>query len=165
MSTIVIRPRVTLLSNYTAKYTFQAPVSEASDLASRSPTGAPASLAGPGMPPPPAAGASSICANFHTGQQAVTLSYNRVVTPGRVTVGTELQFNPFSLDAQVLVGAEFQLLRSKMNLVADGEGRIQSVLETRLGRGPQAPRLSFSADMDHAKSQMKFGYGISMDSS
>ena len=154
-----------LISNYTAKYKFMAPVSEATDLASRSPSAAGPSIAGPGMPPPPTAGSSSVCLNYHTGQQALTVSYQRVVTPNRVTVGAELQCNPFSLDSQVTVGAEFQLLRSKINLVADGEGRIQSVLETKLGRGPQSPRLSFAADMDHAKSQMKFGYGISVDSS
>ena len=103
--------------------------------------------------------------NWNGGQQALTASYQRVVTPNRVTVGTELQCNPFSLDSQVSVAGEFQLLRSKINLAVDGEGRIQSLLETKLGRGPQVPRLSFSADMDHAKSQMKFGFGLSVDSS
>lgn len=154
-----------LLSNYTAKYTFQAPVSEATDLASRSPQATGPSIAGPSGPPPPKAGASSICLNYHTGQQALTASYQRVVTPNRVTVGAELQCNPFSLDSQVTVGAEFQLLRTKLNIVADGDFKIQSLLETKLGRGPQAPRLTFSADMDHMKSQMKFGYGLTVDSS
>ena len=154
-----------LLSNYTAKYTFQAPISEATDLANRAPTGSGPSIAGPGMPAPPAAGSSMVILNWNGGQQALSTSYQRVVTPDRVTVGAELQCNPFSLDSQVSVAAEFQLLRSKFNLAIDGEGRIQSVLETKLGRGPQVPRLSFSADMDHAKSQMKFGFGLSVDSS
>jgi hypothetical protein len=155
-----------LISNYTAKYTFQAPISEATDLVSRAPAASSGpSLAGPGGPPPPTAGASSLCLNYHSGQQALTMGYQRVVTPNRVTVGAELQCNPFSLDSQVQVGAEFQLLRSKINLVADGEGRIQSLLETKLGRAPQSPRLLFSADIDHAKSTMKFGYGITVDSS
>ena len=155
-----------LMSNYTAKYSFQAPVSEATDLASRAPvTASGPSLAGPGAPPPPAAGASSVCLNYNGGQQALTIGYQRVVTPNRVTVAAELQCNPFSLDSAVQVGAEFQLLRSKINLAADGEGRIQSLLETKLGRTPQSPRLQFSADVDHAKSTMKFGYGITVDSS
>ena len=151
------------LSSYGFKYSFQAPISEATDLANRSPTGA--SPAHPGMPPPSPAGASSICLQYNTGQQALTASYQRVVTPNRVTVGAELQCSPFTLDSQVVVAAEFQLLRSKINLAADGEGRIQGLLETKLGRGPQVPRLTFSADLDHFKSQMKFGYGISIDSS
>lgn len=155
-----------LLSNYTAKYSFQAPLSEEADIASKSPSqGSGPSIAGPGGPAGPMAGASSICLNYHTGQQALTASYQRVVTPNRVTVGAELQCNPFSLDSHVVVGAEFQLLRSKLNMVIDGDGKIQSLLETKLGRGPQAPRLTFSADMDHMKSQLKFGYGLTVDSS
>jgi mitochondrial import receptor subunit TOM40 len=151
-----------LLSNYTAKYTFQAPHTDASDLVG---TKATPPAGPPGAPSPPKAGASTICLNYHSGQQALTVGYQRVVTPQRVTVGAELQCSPFTLDSQILVGAEFQLLRSKLNVVADGEGRLQSLLETRLGRAPNAPRLTFSADMDHAKSQMKFGYGLTVDSS
>ena len=154
-----------MLSSYTAKYSFQAPISEATDLASRSPAASGPSLAGPGGPAPPAAGSSSICVQYNSGQQTLTAGYQRVVTPNRVTVGAELQCSPFTLDSQVMVGAEFQLHRSKINLVADGEGRIQAMLEAKLGRGPQVPRLTFSADMDQLKSQMKFGYGITIDSS
>lgn len=154
-----------MLSSYSAKYSFQAPISEATDSASHSPTATGPSLAGPGAPAPTPAGASSVCLQYNSGQQALTVGYQRVVTPNRVTVGAELQCSPFTLDSQVLVGAEFQLHRSKINLAADGEGRIQGLLETKLGRGPQVPRLTFSADVDHFKSQMKFGYGISIDSS
>jgi mitochondrial import receptor subunit TOM40 len=151
-----------LLSNYTAKYTFRAPHTDASDLVATkaSPPAGP-----PGAPSPPKSGASTICLNYHSGQQALTVGYQRVVTPQRVTVGAELQCSPFTLDSQILVGAEFQLLRSKLNVAVDGEGRLQSLLEARLGRAPNAPRLTFSADMDHAKSQMKFGYGLTVDSS
>jgi len=105
---------------------------------------------------------STTTANYNSGQGMLSLNYARVVTPGRVTLGAELQCSPFSLESQVLLGAEFNLTRSKINLCVDGAGRMQSVLETKLGMVPGSPALNFSAEVDHGKDVMRFGYGLNI---
>ena len=85
-----------------------------------------------------------------------------VVNPDRVTLGAELQCSPTSLESQVLVGAEFNLTRSKVNVCVDGTGRVQSVLEAKLGMAPGSPSLSFAAEVDHGKDTMRFGYGLNI---
>lgn len=106
---------------------------------------------------------STFIANYNTGQQALTLNYKRVVTTNRVVLGAELQCSPFSLESQVLVGAEFKFARSKMQVCVDGSGKIQSTLETKLGVGQGTPTLNFSADVDHLNDQLRFGYGINIE--
>jgi mitochondrial import receptor subunit TOM40 len=64
----------------------------------------------------------------------------------------------------VSLGAEFSLTRSKMNLCVDGTGRIQSVLEAKLGREQGSPALNFAAELDHGKNVMRFGYGLNIGS-
>lgn len=132
-----------LLSNYTLKYSMPAMNSETETKSMDTP--------------------SMIVANYNAGQAMLTLNYKRVVTPNRVTLGAELQCSPATLDSQVAVGAEFKLTRSKMAVVIDGSGKIQSTLETKLGMG-QGPTLNFSAEVDHAKEMMRFGYGLTIDS-
>jgi len=105
---------------------------------------------------------SSVTANYNSGQGLLSMNYARVVTPGRVTLGAELQCSPMSLESQVLLGAEFNLTRSKVNLCVDGTGRMQSVLEAKLGMAPGSPTLNFSAEVDHGKEVMKFGYGLNI---
>jgi mitochondrial import receptor subunit TOM40 len=133
-----------LLSNYTLKYSMPAMNSETETKSMDTP--------------------SLIVANYNSAQGGtLTLNYKRVVTPNRVSLGAELQCSPVTLDSQVAVGAEFKLTRSKMAVVVDGSGKIQSTLETKLGMG-QGPTLNFSAEVDHAKDMMRFGYGLTIDS-
>jgi mitochondrial import receptor subunit TOM40 len=66
------------------------------------------------------------------------------------------------VDCTVALGTEFQLTRSKMNVSVDGTGRVKSTLETKLGMAMGSPSVSFSADIDHGKDIMKFGYGLSL---
>lgn len=94
----------------------------------------------------------------------MTVNYKRCVTPNRLTLGAELQFSPFSLESQLLMGAEYKWQRSKMNLCVDGAGRIQSILEAKYGMAPGSPSLLLAAEMDHANDTMKFGYGINIES-
>mmetsp|Transcript_15234 Transcript_15234/g.24573 ORF Transcript_15234/g.24573 Transcript_15234/m.24573 type:complete len:96 (+) Transcript_15234:3-290(+) len=94
----------------------------------------------------------------------LSLNYKRAVTPSRVNMVASLECSPVTLESQVTVGAEFNLTRSKMNLCVDGSGRIQSVLEAKLGREQGSPALNFAAELDHGKSLMRFGYGLNIGS-
>ena len=49
-----------------------------------------------------------------------------------------------------------------MSLAIDGTGRIQSIVEAKLGMTPGSPTFSLSADVDHSKDIMKFGYGLNV---
>ena len=115
----------------------------------------------PGMPPPEAPH-STIIGSF-SGSQGLTLNYKRVVTPGRVSMGAELQANPMTLESAVVLGAEFQFSRSKFQVAVDGNMKMQSVLEAKLGKEPGQPKLTLTADLDHLNDEMRFGYGLSID--
>ena len=104
----------------------------------------------------------SVAAQYNTAQQMLSINYKRVVTPRRVTLAAQLECSPMSLESQVLFGAEFQLTRSKIGIAVDGEGKIQSVVEAKLGMAPGSPTLNFSAEVDHLKDQMRFGYGLNI---
>lgn len=108
---------------------------------------------------------SSTCmiANYSPAQGQLGLLYKRVVTPHRVTLGAELTCFPMvSPESTVSFGAEFQLLRSKMNVTVDGSGKVCSVLEAKLGTMHGSPSLNFSGELDYVKDSMKFGYGITI---
>ena len=49
-----------------------------------------------------------------------------------------------------------------MNLCVNRTGRIQSVLEVKLGREPGSLTLNFAAELDHGKSLVRFGYGLNI---
>ncbi|CAB9504222.1 import receptor subunit TOM40 [Seminavis robusta] len=145
-----------LMSNYTLRYTLPAKTGE-EDL--------PSSIlpeASTAISTPPA-GSSTFWASYNSMAGQASLSYKRVVTPDRVTLGAGLDFSPMSLESQVLLGAEFKLTRSKLNFCVDGSGHIQSTLETKLGMVQGAPTLCFSADVDHMKDEMRFGYGLNFE--
>ena len=148
-----------LMSNYTLKYTLPAKTGE-EDIPSAAAT---PKNDGPASPTQENGGSSTLWASFNTMSSQATLSYRRVVTPNRVTLGASLDFSPFTLDSHVLVGAEFKLNRSKLNFCVDGTLHMQSTLETKLGMGQGSPSLSFSADVDHLKEDMKFGYGLNFE--
>jgi mitochondrial import receptor subunit TOM40 len=118
----------------------------------------------PGSPPSDEAGQSMLCVHYNTGQMVASVNYKRCITPNRLLLGAELQFNPMTLDSQVLIGAEYKWQRSKLNLCIDGAGRIQSLLEAKYGISPGSPSLLLSAEMDHYSDIMKFGYGITIES-
>jgi len=162
---IYVGANQSLISNYTLKLSFPAKTGEEGIPIPTSPKlEHEAEQQGPpGMPQPESAGSSSFCINVNPSQAACQINYKRVVTPQRVTLGAELQFNPLSLESQMLAGAEFKLQRSKMNVCIDGGLRIQTLLEAKLGIAPGSPSLSFSAEMNHPEDQMRFGYGITID--
>ena len=146
-----------LLSNYTIKYTAQAKsaVDEEEDVLGLGGGSGSGSTGNSDC-------LSTIIGNYNSAQGMLSLNYQRVVNPGRVTLGAELQCSPASLESQVLVGGEFNLTRSKVNICIDGSGRVQSVLEAKLGMAPGSPSLSFSAEVDHGKETMRFGYGLNI---
>lgn len=117
----------------------------------------------PGMPPPDTAGDSMLLVNYNTAMGAATINYKQTVAPNRLTLGAELQFSPLSLESQLVMAAEFKWQRSKLNVCIDGGGRMQSVLEAKLGMSPGVPTLLLSADVDHYNDAMKFGYGINIE--
>ncbi|KAL7530162.1 hypothetical protein ACHAXR_003341 [Thalassiosira sp. AJA248-18] len=145
------------MSSYTAKYLFPNVNNGDGDDKDGS-----AAAAAPGAPPGEAP--SYLAATYNAGQGMLSLNYKRAVTPSRVNIGASLECSPMTLESQVLVGAEFNLTRSKMNVCVDGTGRIQSVLEAKLGREPGSPALNFAAELDHGKNVMKFGYGLNIGS-
>jgi len=155
-----------LLSNYSLKYTMpvSSPTDDEDDADDSIAAAAKNQEAAPGSVDT-AAGAptATMVANYNSAQGLLALNYKRDVTPNRVTLGAELQCSPMTLESQVLVGAEFKLTRSKMSLCVDGTGKVQSCLETKLGMQPGSPTLNFSAELDHGKDSMKFGYGINID--
>lgn len=146
------------MSSYTAKYLFPNVNNGDGD----DKDGSAAAAAAPGAPPGEAP--SYLAATYNAGQGMLSLNYKRAVTPSRVNIGASLECSPMTLESQVLVGAEFNLTRSKMNVCVDGTGRIQSVLEAKLGREPGSPALNFAAELDHGKNVMKFGYGLNIGS-
>lgn len=137
-----------LLANYTLKFTVPAPVAKEEEMVT---TAADKD-----------ATTSTMCCNYNAGQGMLTLNYKRVVTPSRVTLGAELSCSPMSLESQVLLGAEFKLTRSKVAICIDGDGRIQSNVEAKLGMGG-APTIQFSGELDHLKNVMRFGYGLNVE--
>jgi mitochondrial import receptor subunit TOM40 len=149
-----------LLSSYTIKYSMPAKTGDEDTLDSKLGTASRSSselLSGGG-------GSSTICVNYSSGQQMCTMNYKRVVTPGRVTVGAELAFNPYNLKSEVLLGAEFKLQRSKYSVCVDPAAvRLQSVLEAKLGMAQGSPTLQFTADVAPLTDEMRFGYGITID--
>lgn len=138
-----------MISSYTAKYSFDNGNDEATDSA-------------PAPGPPEAS--SYLAATYNAGQGMLSFNYKRAVTAQRVNIGASLECSPMTLESQVMIGAEFNLTRSKMNICVDGSGRIQSVLETKLGREQGSPALNFAAELDHGKNVMKFGYGLNIGS-
>lgn len=149
-----------MISSYMAKFSLPAP-SPASPAPLLPPSGG-----GGAASPPPEPALSTVVAHFAPGSPSglpLTLNYKRVVTPGRVTLGAELACDPATLASNVVLGAEFRFSRSKLQVAVDGTARVQSVLETKLGKEPGQPSLNFSAELDHLKDEMKFGYGLSID--
>lgn len=144
-----------MMSSYTAKLSFPN-VNDGGELEGDGIAAAAAAAGPPGEAP------SYLAATYNAGQGMLSLNYKRSITPSRVSVGASLECSPMTLESQVLVGAEFNLARSKMNLCVDGSGRIQSLLEAKLGRGHGSPALNFAAELDHGKGVMKFGYGLNI---
>lgn len=152
-----------LLSSYTARYLFDARVDGQIDGRIGDDDSSENVGETPGELKKDLPGASALCVNFNTGQAALTMNYRRCVTPGRVTLAAELQCNPFSLESQILLGAKFKLQRSQLSFCLDGTGRIQSVVEARLGMAPGSPMIKFSADGNHFTDEMRFGFGIDIN--
>lgn len=132
-----------MLSSYTCKYECDAPAAEDA-------------LKTSGEKP-----SSWFCAQLNPAQGMLNLGYKRVVTPNRVTLGADLSMTP-DLQSTVTLGAEFNLSRSRFACAVDGEGKIQSNLETALGMAPGSPKLNFSAEVDYQKDSMVFGYGLNI---
>jgi len=153
-----------LVSNYTARYSMSAKTGDEDIDNPTEAASTPSPPTPPGMPQPEKGGSSTLIGNFNAGQQAVSLNYKRVVTPHRVSLGSELQYSLAEGKSQVLLGAEFKFNRSKLQCCVDGGGRVQSVLEAKLGLQQGAPTISFAADVDHAKDDMKFGFGLTLES-
>lgn len=145
-----------MMSSYTAKLLFP----DANDAEGGGGEAATAA----GQNPAAAEAPAYLAATYNAGQGMLSLAYKRSVTPGRVNVVAQLECSPVTLQSEVAVGAEFNLTRSKMNLCVDGTGRIQSVLEAKLGREPGSPALNFAAELDHGKNLMRFGYGLNIGS-
>ena len=144
-----------MMNNYLLKYAFNASGEGRKDDAQKD------AIAAAAAPP-----SSAVCIQFAPSGPSpmpLTLNYRRTVTPKRVTLGAELSCDPVSLQSNLVLGAEFKFNRSKLHVVVDGNARMQSSFETSLGKEPGQPKLSLSAELDHLKDEMKFGYGLAID--
>jgi len=164
-----------LLSNYTIRYEMKAPsgVEDEEDktyndnMKNAQQTDSIAAAAAAAGGPPGSSKLSNLPSSWFLGQLnpsqgMLNLHYKRVVTPDRVTLGAELNCSPLQLESQAVFGAEFQLTRSKVSLAVDGGGRLQTIVETKLGMSPGSPTFNLSADVDHVKNVMRFGYGLNV---
>jgi mitochondrial import receptor subunit TOM40 len=149
-----------MISSYMLKFNIPAQGDPVDDrLVAKRPPGMP----GPPGPDPPS---STFLMQLSPGSPSglpLTMNYKRVVTPSRVTLGAELACDPLTLASNVVLGAEFKFSRSKLQVAVDGSAKVQSVLETKLGKEPGMPSLNLCAEVDHLKDEMKFGYGLSID--
>lgn len=146
-----------LMSSYTMKYEMEAKSGLDDNDSSVDDISKAAAAAGPISSKP----SSFFLGQINPAQGMLNLHYKRVVTPDRVTLGAELSCTP-DLQSTLVLGAEFQLTRSKVAMALHGTGRLQSVLETKLGMAPSSPTLSLNADVNHAEDSMKFGYGLNI---
>ncbi len=155
-----------LMNSYTIKYEMPAMSgidTDEEDSGSDAISKAAGSAGGDAAEPLSSKPSSWFLAQLNPSQGMLNLYYKRVVTPNRVTLGAELMVVP-TLETQLTFGGEFKLQRSKVALAVDGTGKIQSVLETKIGMAPGSPTLSLNAEVDHGKDAMKFGYGLSVGS-
>lgn len=152
-----------MINSYQLRYTIPAPNEDGVTKDSTTDNNENASAKPVPGQPSPELPTSTIVANFNSAQGALTLNYKRIVTPNRVTLGAELTTNPFTFESSVILGAEFKWSRSKLQVTMDGNAKMQSYLETKLGKEPGQPSLHLCADLDHMKDEMKFGYGLSID--
>lgn len=99
-------------------------------------------------------------------QDSLSLQYYRPVNK-KVALGSELQLNPATFDANFSTGAEFKLKQSTVNVCVDGTGKMQSMVEMSFATGS---RLGFSAEMQFmprdesgkSRDHYKFGYSLSL---
>jgi mitochondrial import receptor subunit TOM40 len=147
------------LSSYTLKYKMPAKTGE-EDAPIQLPTTP--SMRPPGAPPAET-GSSTIGIQINPAHGALIANYKRVVTPDRVMLGAELNCSIASLESDVKLGALFQLTRSKLAVTVDGSGVIQSRVDAKLGMAPGSPSVMFAAHLDHLKSDMRFGYGLTFE--
>jgi hypothetical protein len=153
-----------MMSSYLVKYTMPLTESSVDDALVKNASSPPGA-------PPPESPSSTFMAQFAPAGPSpmpLTMNYKRVVTPGRVTLGAELACNPFALGAPgtsfATLGAEFKFgTKSKLHVTVDSTAKMQSSLETKLGKEPGQPSLNFSAELDHMNDEMRFGYGLSLD--
>ena len=102
-----------LLSSYTMRYETDAPSGLDEDNSNSNGNDAIASAAAAVDPTVSSYGnrsSSWFLGNYNSAQGQLNLHYKRVVTPNRVTLGAELSCPPFTLDSQVVFGAEFQFI-------------------------------------------------------
>lgn len=147
-----------MMSNYLLKYSFNA---SGEDSATTPTTPTSTSTSTTSEPP-----SSTVCVQFAPSGPSpmpLSLNYKRTVTPKRVTLGAELSCDPLSLQSHCALGGEFKFSRSKLHVAVDGNLKMQSVLETSLGKEPGQPRLTLTAELDHFRDEMKFGYGLAID--
>jgi mitochondrial import receptor subunit TOM40 len=149
-----------MISSYLLKFSLPAVGDPVDDRINKRPPGAPP---GPQAEPPSSTFCVQLAPSGGPSGLPLTLNYKRIVTPNRVTLGAELACDPLSLTSNVILGAEFKFSRSKLQVAVDGNAKVQSVLETKLGKEPGQPSLNFSAEIDPLKDEMRFGYGLSID--
>jgi len=151
-----------MMSNYLLKYSFGSDGNGNGNGADQTAAGDAIAAAAAGPAPP----TSTVCLQFAPSGPSpmpLTVNYKKIVTPKRVTLGAELSCDPMSMQSHCVLGGEFKFHRSKLHVAVDGNLKMQSVFETSLGKEPGQPRLSLTAELDHLRDEMKFGYGLAID--
>lgn len=88
----------------------------------------------------------------------IQLHYLRKLSQ-RTKLASELVYNATNGESTANIGAEFTLRQSRLMFALDQNGKISSTVEAKL-----TPMISFllSAEIEHAKDDFKFGYGLQM---
>lgn len=112
--------------------------------------------------------AMTFAAKFMHGQDQASLSvatfgpvvanYVHRVSP-RVAFATELYVDARSRDSHVSLGYRFDLKTASVIGLVDSSGRVAATLEEKIN---PALTLVLSGELDHAKQDYKFGFGVNI---
>ena len=88
----------------------------------------------------------------------LALSYIQRVNP-KVALGADFTWNLTSREAQASFGYDYTLRNARLRGKIDSDGKIGALMEQRINVGVN---FVLSAELDHAKKDYKFGFGMTI---
>jgi len=92
------------------------------------------------------------------GRGPLSIGYAHKIDEG-LTLSTELQFSPATLDSTARAGALYTKKTFMYRANIDSSGKVASALELQTASGP---RLAFSGELKHETNEATFGLGVSL---
>ena len=91
---------------------------------------------------------------------ATRAASRQVLTPCvQVSLGTEFMWNWNQREASAAVGYDYTLRQARLRGRIDSDGKIAALVEERINAGIN---FLLSAEIDHAKKDYKFGFGLTV---